>query len=206
MPTLPVVENAWQMVLHQTGPSDSSYENVFGIVVPDGPLTQEVADNLADALATILTDLAGSIEVAFSWTGITVTDLRTTDGPQFDSTSSFPVAGGVDNDPLPANVAGLVSWYTSRRGRSFRGRTYIVGFPENASNANHMDSPAHGALSDFADAMVDFILPLGIISRYWSGPDGDAPGSLRDPGIITTVTSQVTHDLWKTQRRRLPRG
>lgn len=209
MPPLPVVEDAWECVLHQDGPSSMHYVNVFGIKAGGTPLTQAATDAIADFLAGLLSDFADVIEDDFSWTGIEVTDLRTLDGPQYSSDSSFPVQGNIDGQPLPPAVAGLISWGTARRGRSFRGRTYVAGFAETGSTGTHMETTAHTALAALADGLMNPDFNLGIISRY-SGytvdPDtGRKIPTPRDPGIITDVTSRVVHDLWATQRRRQPR-
>lgn len=206
MPPLPVVTDGWQLVLHQTGPSGYVGENVFGIHNADDTLTQGIADDFADAFASALGEITDFISDQFEWTGITITDLRTEGGPQFDSNSSFPVDGGAGTQPLPLQTAGMISWGTARRGRAFRGRTYICGWSEAYGNGAHMESAAHTALQAFADALLAPGLSLGVISRYVTDPGPPKVLVPRDPGIITDITSAVAHDLWKTQRRRAPRG
>lgn len=199
------VSQACQLVVHQTGPSGLIAENVFGMKFDTTPLTQAATDATADKVAAAYDLLSDFISDQFEWTGITITDLRTEDGPQFESASSFPVTGGASTDPLPLQTAALVSWACALRGRSFRGRTYIGGWSEAYGAGAHMESTAHGALADWADAMMDPDLGLGIISRF-HGVDPDTHEPIRrDPGIITDVVSRVAHDLWATQRRRAPR-
>jgi hypothetical protein len=197
MPPLPVVTDALQVTVHGTSASSEILENVFGIVFT-GTLTQAYADAVSDYFATAYTELQGGTADDVSYNSVTVTDLRTVDGPQFESTSSWPIVGTDSGDMLPLQTAGLISWYTARRGRSFRGRTYLGGFCENFSSGAHIDSTLHTAIAAFADDLLSTSNYLGIISRYESGV-------LRDPGIITPITSRVVHDLWATQRRRAPR-
>lgn len=204
MPPLPVVTDAWQVVVKGTAPSTQTWENVYGFVAGSTTLTQAAADDLSAAIAGCYADLLLSNQ--YHGDSVTVTDLRTLDGPQFDSTEGWPVTGPQESQPLPLQTAALVSWGTSTRGRSFRGRTYIAGFTEGGSDGAHMLSGDHGSLVDFATEMLTIDPPLGIISRY-SGVDPDTGLPIpRDPGIISNVTSFVAHDLWKTQRRRAPRG
>lgn len=206
MPPLPVVEDAWQLTLHQTGPSGYVGENVWGLDVGALGLTQVQTDSWASLLAGLLDGLTDYISDQFEWTGITITDLRTTDGPQYNSSNDFPVVGGASTQPLPLQTAALISWYTPRRGRSFRGRTYICGWSEAYGNGAHMDSAAHTALAAFADAWAPGTPEVGVISRYTQDP-GPPPATVpRDPGIITRISSNVPHDLWATQRRRAPRS
>lgn len=204
MAPLPVVTDAAQITLHGVGPSGLQWENVFGFIVNDTTLTQAIADVLSGQIA----DAYGLLELSdtFQAESITLTDLREADGVQFESTEGWPVAGGVASQPLPLQTAGLISWGTSHRGKSFRGRTYICGFAETGSDGAHMATGAHTSLADFADALIAMSTPLGIISRY-SGVDPDTHLPIpRDPGIISEVTSRVVHDLWATQRRRAPRS
>jgi len=204
MPPLPVVTDAVQVVAHINGPSDTHPENVFGFDFGSTTLNQAAADGFCNILATAYGELLWSN--TYSLVGCTVTDLRVLDGPQFESVSGCPVVGPQESQPLPLQTCGLISWYTSHRGRSFRGRTYIPGFTEAASDGAHMDSSDHASLAAFADSILGSAVDLGIISRYQPNPSPPPSSVLRDPGIITRVDSRVVHDLWATQRRRQPRG
>src|ERR1051326_8051069 len=133
MPPLPVVTDALQVTVHGTSASSEILENVFGIVFT-GTLTQAYADAVSDYFATAYTELQGGTADDVSYNSVTVTDLRPVDGPQFESTSSWPIVGTDSGDMLPLQTAGLISWYTARRGRSFRGRTYLGDFCENFSS------------------------------------------------------------------------
>jgi len=205
MAPLPVVTDAWQMVVHGTAPSSQSWENVFGIIAA-GDLDQTEADGLASSVATLYGVLDGWSD-AYSVDSITVTDLRVLDGPQFDSANDLPVAGRDSANPLPLQVAALISWGTSHRGRSYRGRTYIPGFTETFANGAHVITDALDSLGDFRDLIV---APgghtFGVISRYEPNPSPPPSSVLRDPGMINEITDGTVHSLWKTQRRRAPRG
>jgi hypothetical protein len=204
MTPLPVVTDAWQAVTHTTAPSGELSENVYGFVKASGALDQAAADALAGAIA----DAYGMMLLSnqYSLNSITVTDLRTVDGPQFESIEHMPKVGPQESQPLPLQTASLVTWYTARRGRSFRGRTYIAGWTEGGSDGAHMQSSDHTSFANFCDAMLAIDPPLGIISRYEPNPSPPPSSVLRNPGIITQVTSRVVHDLWATQRKRAPRG
>jgi hypothetical protein len=202
MPFIPV-EDTVQVTVHATAPSGEIAENVFGWRLED-ELDQTIADTISAYVADAYSNWTAVCSQDYSWDSVTVTDVRTIDGPSFESTDGWPLVGGVNSHALPLQTAALVTWLTPKRGKSFRGRSYMAGGCEEHSNGAHLDSASHTALAAFADAMFD--LPgLTVISRYHS--DGLEPPQTipRDPGISTLVTGRVAHDLWATQRRRAPR-
>jgi len=204
MPPLPVVTDGAQVVVHGTGPSALTFETVLGFELTI-TLNTGVADALAGYVSDALNEVKGAISDQFSWSGVTITDLRTVGGPQIDSDAGFPVDGTDSSAPLPLQTAGLITWTTDRRGKSFTGRTYLPGFTESDSDGAHMVSGAHTEFTAFADSLLASNPNWAIISRY-SGVDPDTHKPiLRNPGIVTPITGRIVHDLWATQRRRAPR-
>src|SRR5215212_12212177 len=60
-------------------------------------------------------------------TEVSCTDMTTATGPFYSFTAGLPLQGGVAEEAVPANVAPCISFRTGSRGRSFRGRNYLIG-------------------------------------------------------------------------------
>jgi len=198
------VDDGGTVVLHGTGPSGVVYENVLGIQL-SGALDQAATDSISDLIATAFDgNISDYLSDTVSYNGITVTDLRTETGPQFDSDEGWPLVGASSGHALPLQTCALITWGTGLRGRSYRGRTYIGGYSETYSNGAHMESAAHTGLADFADGILATNL-FGVISRFSGFTEPGHVPVKRDPAIITPFESRIAHDLWATQRRRAPR-
>lgn len=64
-----------------------------------------------------------------------------------ETESTIGVAGGVVGQALPGYAAMVISKRTSLRGRSWQGRVYVAGVPEDGSDGNGLNV-AHKALLD----------------------------------------------------------
>lgn len=114
-------------------------------------------------------------------------------------------AGAVTSEQAPNNVAPCISFRTPFRGRSSRGRNYIVGLPNAMVNINTMDS----AFTIAMRTCYEQLLPGGsvtlpglyewvVVSRYTGG----AP---RTTGVFFNVVScGFVDNTVDSQRRRLP--
>lgn len=159
---------------------------------------------LAAALETWWTDfMAPGLSSAISLTGIAVTDLTTATSEGIFRPVVPSVPGEGDSPPLPNNVALCVSFRTQFRGRSSRGRNYVVGLQESQTTRSHVDA----GVSDFfitayqqLQGAGDFVAGLqwGVLSRRFEN-DWRTAGLFRP---ITAVT--VVDDVLDSQRRRLP--
>jgi len=177
---------------------DLDMVNVFGIMDSfASPLTQTVADNLANDMAlNFLDDIQPYLSTATSFTGITVTDLRTEGAPQFSSQSNFPVTGTDVSGFMPNEVAALTTWTTALRSRSGRGRSYWSGWGLDTTDGNTMLGVPNAALDEMADDIVGAGY-FGVISRFHLN-------AKRATGIITPITGKLTSLEWKSQRGRRP--
>lgn len=177
------------------------FVNVLGFRLTD-PLTEELATITGDFIRDSWSDnLNPAITTDFSVSDITITDLRTETGPQFVYTDTEAMDGEATEDPLPFQTAGLITWNTATRGRSFRGRTYLGGFTEGGSDGRSVSSSTQSQMQGFADALL---VPgvFGVISRFHgTDPETGAPIP-REVGILTIARSAVVHPNWRTQRRR----
>jgi hypothetical protein len=140
---------------------------------------------------------------------VTVTSLDSATGPQANFVPPTFIDGALESPSLP-NINSLsVSFRTALRGRSFRGRNYVVGLTESQVTDNTVDVPttegyqaAYTALRTGATASI---AAWSVVSRY-SGVDPVTKKPIpRVEGIATPITSVVIVDpIIDGQRRRLP--
>lgn len=218
MPFIPVPE-AIRMVLNWTVAATQHPKNVLYLSNP-GPtaLTQVGTDAFGDVVAAALdaTSLETYLSTATRLNSVTCTQLDTETSPQFES-HDLDEAGESATEYLPAQTAGMIEWVTAQRGASFRGRTFLPGFTENASDGRPV-SGCLSAIQDFADelisrfATIDF--PLAVVSLFSGSMQvaGPHPGDVitvpkpRDEGLVTVITAANAETVWKTQRRRSTPG
>lgn len=115
---------------------------------------------------------------------------------------SPPLAGGVAAESLPNNVAYTVTFLTSQRGRSFRGRNYVPGLTIDSVTANTISATVRVGLLAFYNALRDAIVGSGYQMVVVSRRTNNAP---RTTGVTTPIIDFTTYDTnLDSQRRRLP--
>jgi len=174
--------------------------NTYGVTFT-GTFDETVADTVASVFVGFYENFNGAQSDTFGVQTIEVTDLRTETGGQFEINGTPDLVTGEDaGQPLPFQVAALISWGTGTRGRSFRGRSYIGGFVESGSNGRSIDAATVTELQDFVNDVVANG-QIGVISRF-HGVDDEGVPIKRASGIITPITTGLVHTTWRTQRRR----
>lgn len=132
---------------------------------------------------------------------IVVTDLTTDTGPQVTYITGLPLSA-TGGDSLPMNVTVAVKHVTLDRGRSKRGRSFIVGPPATAVDSGDIIGTAYLAASDTAfNDLRAGQFPInnetfGIVSRCHDN-------AWRTVGVFTPVTHSSTDRVFDSQRRRL---
>lgn len=117
-------------------------------------------------------------------------------------TDTTPMSGTLAQPLLPGNVSGTVTFQTDFRGRSFRGRNYILGLCENQVTNSVLESAVVTAYTSAYASLGADLLTDGpdfqhvVISRYSAGVP-------RVAGVTTPVTGYRCNAAVKTQRRRL---
>lgn len=159
---------------------------------------------LGAALVTWWTDfIAPGVSEQLLLTGINLTDLSTPTSPGVFVPVVPSVPGEGTSPAEPNNVALCVSFRTQFRGRSARGRNYVVGLQNSQVTNSHIDA----GVGDFfitayqqLQGAGDFVAGLqwGVLSRF-SGGDPRTTALFRP---ITAVT--VVDNTLDSQRRRLP--
>lgn len=178
-------------------------QNVFGYAYSSA-LDQTKTDAIGTVLSAAYGELLGAQKTTVTYDSVTVTELATETGAQFIATTFGSGAGTDTAELLPFQTAALISWQTSTRGRSFRGRTYIGGFCEDQSSGRDIATDLKEALEDFTEHVLGDS-GFAVVSRY-SGVDPDTGKPIpRTEGLVTPFSSAVVHPLWRTQRRRATR-
>jgi hypothetical protein len=119
------------------------------------------------------------------------------------------VRGGVDFAAVPNNSTYTVSFKTGLTGRSFRGRNYVPGIPDNARTANTIDPTFRTGVLSFYDqlrALATSSSITWVVASRFSGVDPTTGDPIpRTVGVTTPIISVSTADLvLDSQRRRLP--
>lgn len=166
------------------------------------------------SLGSALLDWWGAFYAPLVWSGVELREIVLTSLTSASSDQvSFPVPpstnGGLTLDPLPTNVSLTISFRTALRGRSFRGRNYVVGLIKDQTiSANVVDNTTIASwiaayeelLTVAAAESVEWV----VVSRF-SGVDGDGKPIPRAAGVTTPINSVVIVDnVVDSQRRRLP--
>lgn len=158
---------------------------------------------LITSFSNWLTDnIKGVVCDNLSWRGAYATDLTAVDAPSFYESFAAPIVGTKTGEAVPLNVAGVISELTNRRGRSYRGRSYLPGIAES-------DRTSEGAFTSALAAAI--AAGYGTLNLY-VGPDtGGAhvvasrfnAGVQRAEGVAQNVNAYRMDTLFDSQRRRL---
>jgi len=158
-----------------------------------------------------VTDIFALQSIACALREVFVTDLTTDSSPAVSVTAGLPSNGSVGGEVMPNNVAPCISFKTANRGRSFRGRNYLMGFGVDQIGQNEV---AAGVADDYTTAYNNLIAVAGALDLVWvvvsrfSGftiVDGKKVPTPRVAGIATPIVNAVFTDLTvDSQRNRLP--
>lgn len=139
---------------------------------------------------------------------ITATSMDTDSSPIAAFTPATLTLGGAAANIAPNNVTLSVSFRTALRGRSFRGRNYIIGLTEDQIAGNQVIAGVTTLWqAAYAELLESASTPdsVWVIASRFSGIGGTPPAPLpRAAGITTPVTSVVVvDDNIDSARRRL---
>lgn len=182
---------------------DQVVENTLYWKCVASPSATELAALAGSAAGWWNANCQGFTNVNVSLQQVKATDLTTDSSPSVTYTIGLPTFGDVTGDPLPNNCSLAISFRTLGRGRSSRGRNYIVGLSEASVSGNTVDptfigyiQSAYEALSATLNADVEGF--HAVVSRYHN----NAP---RAEALVQEVTAYVIVDPFiDSQRRRLP--
>ncbi len=201
MPFIPVPDALEVVAQYSIG--SIIFQNVFGYAYSSA-LDQTKTDAIGTVLSAAYGELLGAQKTTVTYDSVVVTELATETGAQFTATTFGSGAGTDTAELLPFQTAALISWGTSTRGRSFRGRTYIGGFCEDQSSGRDIAADLLEALTDFTEHVLGDA-GFAVVSRF-SGVDPDTGKPIpRAEGLVTPFSFATVHPLWRTQRRRATR-
>lgn len=113
-----------------------------------------------------------------------------------------PAAPGQEvGEAVSNNVAIVASLNTAKTGRSFRGRSYHAGLPENYVAENRISTSAASLIVGYYASLVTLLAVQNaelVVASFQSG------GVPRAIGVGTPVDSVAVNTRVDTQRRRLP--
>jgi hypothetical protein len=167
----------------------------------DEPYLLGLADNFRAAwVGRFLPLLSSRLSVQQS----KATSLVSSTAPSQIFTHS-PNAGGVsDASGPPNNVALAMKNTTAKRGKSYRGRNFLMGIPNSALDSDR-DLVTNTFIGDLLDAYDDFMNDMvlfdpNIVHVVCSRQEG---GVRRTTGVRTPVNAVSINNVLDSQRRRL---
>lgn len=189
--------------------------NVFYFKSVSGAGDTDVLDHLIMALFSCFIDhLVPVMPISYRYEKMIWQKVFPDVGPEFETLPPDSAVGETAGDALPSFCSSLVSVRTSRAGKSGRGRIYLAGIPESASNQSFFDpsGPYWVALVAFAACLATkFIIgdPPGdnawqmmVYSRKLGGntlPIGNA-------GLAPVTNFVPRQQLATTNSRKVGRG
>lgn len=201
MPPFVPVPNTAEVVIEQS----LAGQNVFNVLHFEGPGPFGIPD--LNILATeVINAWIEFLDVIYSnqlsLVAVRATSLESISAPGVLSTVSPGTNGAIAVPPTPNNVALVLTLTTDLRGRSFRGRTYAAGMPQDT-----LVDPSHVTTtyqSLFLDQWTGFFTDVeddaGVIHVITSLVTAGAP---RVTGVNTEVTGYAVNQELDSQRRRL---
>lgn len=185
-------------------------ENTLYFRFPSPP-AEGVLSTLATNVASWwVNEYAPLVVQAVTLREILVTDLTTATGPQATFVPPTLTQGENLQGGLANSLTMSISFRTANRGRSFRGRNYIVGLSISDINGTNTVKPttiqafitAYEGLHTVAN---DSDAVWVVVSRF-SGVNAAGKPIPRATGLSTEVTTVVIVDnVLDNQRRRLPK-
>ena len=194
------IEDVVQVMLNFTTNLSTVAQNRFYVLPADA-----IDDALLEAACALFANWWEdnySVGAASTWNlaSVVARDMTIESGREVVYTTDLPVPGQGLTGQDAFSVSGTVTWLTGYVGRSFRGRTYLVGVSANNVVGNHLHPDFVAGMQTQFDALIencnDGEMPLQVVSLYHDG----AP---RAAGLIRPVTSCRMNSKIATQRRRL---
>lgn len=133
---------------------------------------------------------------------VIVTDLSSDSAPSIAIPAPAGTFGAGESPSAPGNVTFTITFRTAERGRSARGRNYVVGIPEAEITANDTSADFRDAVSlAYNKLLSPGVQPDGEVWSMVSRQQDNVPLSV---GVHRTITSTGFADsALDSQRRRL---
>lgn len=163
------------------------------------PTSTDLGQATADGSAWWTSHLKALLAPGTMLNEIIATDMTSQGAPQ--SRALIGEAGTAIGTELPLNVVACVSHRTEKRGRSYRGRSYISGLTTNhIDDTVSLNSTQQGALANGFAALRVLLDEHGLDQVVASRQHN---GSITSPAATHEVILNVVDTLLDSQRRRL---
>ena len=171
------------------------------------PFDAEVLAGLAEAVADWwVAECAPTISSGVQLVEVVATDQSTATGLQVSFAFPDPTFGDSTPNIMPNNVTMAVSFRTALRGRSFRGRNYIIGFTEDQVAGNSFVAGIDAIWVGNYQALIavgDGAGTAWVVASRFSGVDPDTGQPIpRVAGVTTPITNVVVVDSFVDSARR----
>jgi hypothetical protein len=194
MPAL-VIPASVQVRLHWQLNGVDAFNVLGGAVAGGFANSQAIANALGAAILGHYTSsgLAALCATTTSLISAGVRDIRVGNQPEFVSVAAAVPGTGAGN-PLPNELAAVVTLRTALAGKSYRGRVYLAGFNVAQNDAaGRIVAALNAAMVTFVTNVQTDMAAQGITLAVLS----------RVHNVATPVTGITTLDtLWDSQRRR----
>lgn len=178
-------------------------ENRFMIDVlttPDAALVSDVA-NIVNVWAqgTYFDHLPNAVTLR----EVVATDLTTSDGAQHTITPTGPFTGALTEEPMPNEVSFCISLRSGSRGRSARGRMYVLAMTKFAVVGNFLNAARADLHRQDMQDLIDVVAGQGwqmVVVSYVTN-NAPRPGGPVYYPIVTATFEDLTVD---SMRRRKP--
>lgn len=199
MAFIPVANTAKIEAVYWNGNSYS--ENVFHFKASAALDEAALVDLAEDLHSWWTTSARGFMPPTLFLSKIIVSDLTSESAPAIEYTAGLPSPGTSSGTILPMNVTAAVKWTTGYRGRSYRGRTFMVGLIEENVTGDQIISAALANYKGVFEYLLNNTFSqvdggLAVVSRYHN----NAP---RSQGVATLITDVDIDPTIDSQRRRL---
>lgn len=123
----------------------------------------------------------------WSYESVDAIDLSVPNSFQVTRSSAAP--GESSSEAAPNNVAACISFQTVFSGRSFRGRNYIPGIPNDQINLNTMENAFMASLITIYDDLIG--AGTFLAGWQWGVVSRQTGGVARAEGLFSPITSVV---------------
>ena len=174
--------------------------NVFHVDAHEAPnesLMEQIAEIFKD---WFVSGILGVLSEDTSLYEVTAKDLTTQTGSEVSVTADLPEAGAIVQPAAPNNVALVISWRTLLTGRSYRGRTYIGGHPQESFDGDAYAPTRLAIVVASAEALLLAMAAEGWDLVVTSRANNKQP---REHAVSTVINGFIVNAVADSQRRRL---
>jgi len=168
------------------------------------PVTSGDLDTVAlGYLAWAETEYFPILPASIQLVEVVCTDLTTDSGGQVSRPPSSPTFGGVGSEAMPNEVTICASLRSASRGRSARGRLFVLGLPKSQVLENNVIT-AH--LTALQSAISGIGSEAGVLGKQWVVVSYRHDGDVRPGGpVYFPITDVLFVDpVVDSQRKRKP--